>query len=361
MESLEQVSGDGSGDVFTEVIDPNELQDQHLYEISFTDDGEFLANTESFSVVDITGGANDSIIIEDPNLDVDATVFDGIRLSIFNNKGTRANQSGVFWTDTTRNILPVDPLSGWKRFQAGLASGVSYPANYQLEVGELGVDTTVGIPLFGLPITPVVKPVNFRIKNTSEDHYVRFDLYDNLPGEDGILDQADLVVMFENNGTREVLTYKVEMSTDTAAVLPEIDDVLILPVDKPFLSYDRFQFTTETPKEDKVLAKEQLADIKVVPNPYISAAAWEPRNNFSNGRGERQIHFTHLPRQCTIRIYNLRGELVARIDHDSPVTDGTADWNLLTIDQLEVAYGVYIYHIDAPGVGEKIDKFAIIK
>jgi hypothetical protein len=361
MESLDQVSGDGSGSVFTEVIDPSELKDLHTYEISFADDGAFLATTESFSVIDITAGANDSLIIENPDLDVDATVFDGIRLSIFNIEGTRANQSQVTWTDTTRNILPIDPTSGWKRFQAGLASGVSYPANYQLEVGEMGVDTTVGIPLFGLPIMPVVKPVNFRLKNTSEDYYIRFDLYDNPPGADGVLDQADLVVMFENNGTREVLTYKVEMSTDTTSELPQIGDILLLPVDKPFLSYDKFQFSTETAKEDKALAKEQLSNVKVVPNPYIAVAAWEPRNNFSNGRGDRRIHFTHLPRKCTIRIYNLRGELVARIDHDSPVTDGTADWDLLTLDQLEVAYGVYIYHIDAPGVGERIDKFAIIK
>jgi len=33
----------------------------------------------------------------------------------------------------------------------------------------------------------------------------------------------------------------------------------------------------------------------------------------------------------------------------------------LTRDNLSVAYGIYIYHIDAPGVGEKVGKFAIIK
>jgi len=28
---------------------------------------------------------------------------------------------------------------------------------------------------------------------------------------------------------------------------------------------------------------------------------------------------------------------------------------------LEIAYGLYIYHVDAPNVGEKTGKFAIIK
>ena len=36
-------------------------------------------------------------------------------------------------------------------------------------------------------------------------------------------------------------------------------------------------------------------------------------------------------------------------------------WNLLTKDNLSLAYGVYIYHVDAPGIGEHIGKFAVIK
>jgi hypothetical protein len=52
---------------------------------------------------------------------------------------------------------------------------------------------------------------------------------------------------------------------------------------------------------------------------------------------------------------------VATIDHNSSVTDGTAIWDLLTRDRLSVSYGIYIYHVDAPGIGEKIGKFAVIK
>jgi len=28
---------------------------------------------------------------------------------------------------------------------------------------------------------------------------------------------------------------------------------------------------------------------------------------------------------------------------------------------MDIAYGIYLYHVDAPGVGEHIDKFAVIK
>ena len=40
---------------------------------------------------------------------------------------------------------------------------------------------------------------------------------------------------------------------------------------------------------------------------------------------------------------------------------GREPWDMRTKDGIEVAFGVYIFHVDVPGVGEKIGKFAIIK
>ena len=37
------------------------------------------------------------------------------------------------------------------------------------------------------------------------------------------------------------------------------------------------------------------------------------------------------------------------------------DWNMLSKDNLSIAYGVYILYVDAPGIGTKITKFAVIK
>ena len=99
----------------------------------------------------------------------------------------------------------------------------------------------------------------------------------------------------------------------------------------------------------------------MVPNPYIAAASWEERNPFNTGRGPRSLRFNHLPQACTIRIYTVSGELVATIHHQSGLLDGSAEWNLLSRDNLAVSYGVYIYHVDAPGIGEKVGKFAVIK
>jgi hypothetical protein len=53
------------------------------------------------------------------------------------------------------------------------------------------------------------------------------------------------------------------------------------------------------------------------------------------------------------------GELVDTIVKN----DGTsyADWRLLSYEGQRLAYGVYLYHVEVPGVGEKIGRFALIK
>ncbi|MDP3583243.1 MAG: hypothetical protein Q8S39_15005, partial [Ignavibacteria bacterium] len=96
-------------------------------------------------------------------------------------------------------------------------------------------------------------------------------------------------------------------------------------------------------------------------NPYVASAQWEAKNPYASGRGPRSLHFTHLPSKCTIRIFTINGELVDVIEHDSPFNDGSEEWKMLTKDKLNVAYGIYVYHITAPSVGDKIGKFAIIK
>ena len=100
--------------------------------------------------------------------------------------------------------------------------------------------------------------------------------------------------------------------------------------------------------------------IAVVPNPYTGAASFEPSSN-TVGRGERRIFFIHLPHECTIRIYTMSGKLVQTIEHNSTIADGQEAWNLVSKDGMDIAYGIYVYHVEAPGIGEKIGRFAIIK
>ncbi|NOZ75683.1 MAG: hypothetical protein GXO90_10005 [FCB group bacterium] len=148
---------------------------------------------------------------------------------------------------------------------------------------------------------------------------------------------------------------------------PSPGDTLFLFINKPFLSTDIFEFTTAAPRIDTDRIADQMKRIKVVPNPYVATVPWEPRNRFTSGRGPRSIHFNHLPPHCTIRIFTVSGELVRTIRHDSDLFEGTAEWDLLTKDNLSAAYGVYVFQVEADDpvtgktLGEFIGKFAVIK
>ena len=105
-----------------------------------------------------------------------------------------------------------------------------------------------------------------------------------------------------------------------------------------------------------------MDDIIVVPNPYVASNPFEPSiPPDRSGRGERRIYFMNLPPRATIRIYTITGELIDTVVHDGAVDDGQASWDLTTRDGMNVAYGIYLYHVDAPDVGEKVGRFAIIK
>ena len=142
---------------------------------------------------------------------------------------------------------------------------------------------------------------------------------------------------------------------------PQPGDTLRIFLRKPFLSRDVYRFTVRGERMSKELAAKSLDRIRVVPNPYVAAVSWEPRNPYSSGRGPRELHFINLPKRCTIRIFNVDGVLIDTIEHDSTLDNGTAIWDMLSRDNLEISYGIYIYHIDAPGIGQKTGTFAIIK
>ncbi len=100
-------------------------------------------------------------------------------------------------------------------------------------------------------------------------------------------------------------------------------------------------------------ASQLMSKIRVVPNPYIGAAAWEQIQNV------RKVQFTFLPPECTISIYTVRGELVQRIVHTN--LSGVEDWNLTNQSGVEVAFGLYIFVVETPDGEKSTGKFAIIK
>jgi len=85
------------------------------------------------------------------------------------------------------------------------------------------------------------------------------------------------------------------------------------------------------------------------------------RSSALSGRGERRIDFLNLPKECKIKIYTVSGKLVTILNHQATQDNGREKWDLTTRDGHEISYGLYFFHVDAPGIGQKLGKFAVIK
>jgi hypothetical protein len=117
---------------------------------------------------------------------------------------------------------------------------------------------------------------------------------------------------------------------------------------------DRYTFSTTAPVNSLSAAKEEVKKINVFPNPYY---AYNPSET---SRFDRFVTFSHLPRKATIRIFNLGGVQVRKIDKDSDTQ--FQKWDLLNENDLPVASGMYIAYIDMPDLGKtKVLKVMIIQ
>jgi len=176
------------------------------------------------------------------------------------------------------------------------------------------------------------------------------------------LAQSDLAGWFYISGVRYFFNGGARMS---AAGFASIDsgDVWTIYSSAPLAvpcSGNEFVFDTE---RFQYAAKSDMELIRVVPNPYIVRADWDRSKDY------RKIQFVNLPSECTIRIYNLAGDIVRTIEHAATSEGaayqgnlgGTEEWDLLTRDNQLIASGIYIYYVSTDNGDERTGKFAIIR
>jgi len=122
--------------------------------------------------------------------------------------------------------------------------------------------------------------------------------------------------------------------------------------DSNIINTPKYSFNTsdiQTITNDDETAKDALDLINVVPNPYYGISG------YARNQVENIVKFTNLPQKCTISIYTIRGTLVRRFRKSN--SDTFLDWDVKNQYGLAIASGVYIIHIDADGIGEKILKW----
>jgi hypothetical protein len=122
---------------------------------------------------------------------------------------------------------------------------------------------------------------------------------------------------------------------------------------------DEFRFDTQflNPTLTSAERKDLLDKIKVVPNPYFAYSIYETSYDTP------VLKFTHLDEEVTIRIFNLAGQLVQTLTEQDKdyIEANEIKWDMRNHAGLKIASGMYIAHIEVPGVGAKVLKFAVIQ
>ena len=331
------------------------------YEINFekgaikrTDNSSLLEATEYF-ITFRNYSIYQSLLLrgEDSN-----PVFDGVLLKVNNYPALAYDPSRSKWTSDLN--LP---------FNMYLRTGgnpKAEPADYIISFSDQNISTAKKF-VIGSGFIDI--PVKYKVENVTSG--IPIEVITNLQERAATNDSAwtlgEEIVFYKTGspgGQGSPITWSlvISPSADSIQTLPGINDALMLYTKRPYTTEDVFTIETKAGFINNQDAANKMDNIYVVPNPYVGANEIEPANKLSGqNRGERRIYFENLPTKCTIRIYTLSGELVTTLEHESGSDNGREFWNLLNHDGFSVAYGVYLAHIDAPDVGEKLIKFALIK
>lgn len=360
-------SGPSSSQISISVLNPDSIKDNQTYRVEFSENSLYnnSPTADYYLTNEVTGDTLLSSVIE--NVENQTTVIDGFSIDMVVDTSVTLDFDNSRWINGNSNLEVIVGFDS--RFAAGYNSRrIDYPADFEIHFTEPGQgDTSFPATSFSQPIVS-----NIIIKNITEgiDHF-QFIFRDE--NKDQLFNDSDAVfIVFGDSAGKEATSFSnfkvgwsMSLFGDTGMAIenripPEPGDVFKIVTNKPVRDKEFFEFTTKAQKIDLANAKDELEDIAVVPNPYVGAASWEALNT-NVGRGERKIYFTNLPNKCTIRIYTLSGKLVDTIYHEGTIANGQISWDLISKDGMDISYGIYVYHVDAPGIGEKIGKFALIK
>lgn len=370
--SLEKVtSGIGTGRANARVVVAEDADFNAVYRVSFFDSLITYNDTYVTTAYMLENRTSGEIRISKRELSDVTPLEEGFVVELYNDK-LALNTEKTGWVagkGTSNEIYDKDPtsLDGYSTTWIANISknedgaAVDSYSDYAL-VWVNEADSVYRPPLFFGLIGAIRPSVPIFAINTITGAKIDYFIIDN--DGSGDLTVGDKLILNERDPVSRLrkLRYDVvfELKNGESSVAPTVGNRIEINHFKPFKEGDYFEFALTPPKIDTVLAKQELKDIKVVPNPYVGASVYEPKSQII-GRGERRIRFANLPATCTIRIFNIRGELLQTLEHNGGLDNGSLFWNLQTRENQDLAYGIYVFHVDAPGLGEHIGKFAIIK
>lgn len=203
-------------------------------------------------------------------------------------------------------------------------------------------DTLTTIPdSLGRPLIDVYKysPGSLRFLVIAYDEYDAGRMYQPYKVTGDTTDHASLGWTFKWSDVKNYIPGSVANVEIMNPLIPDID---------------YWQFTTPVLEDNNDLIADRLEMINVFPNPYLGQQVEEL--NAQN----RFVTFTHLPEKATVYIFTISGDLVRKLEHDTPGSS-ILRWNLLNHAEIPVTSGMYIAYVELPDGSSKTLKLAVFQ
>jgi hypothetical protein len=356
--------GTGHGDVRVRVMNSNDVPDGHLFVLTMVTPHPDSIRATSYTLRDSTSHT----LLFTTGYDIDGAgigpVGEGLLPIVTNPLLTVLDTARTRFDDGSATNLHVSVV-----YQKVLDQNLrrpGYPDDITITFDDVVRDTSIES---GVDFTPL--PAKFIVVAHTPAGDRRLDFRFKDRDHDGTLSRAgdyiDILTEFPVAFRDSQSTWRVEVDTTGQSergpiIPPRLGDVFQLRPATPLTAGDVFTFSTVAQHVDAGVAKGAWGNEKpyVVPNPYVGAASFEPARFAVSGRGDRRMEFRSIPLGAVIRIYTVRGELVQTLRQDG-TSNGFVPWDLRTKDNLDIAPGLFVYHVEGPGVGDYVGKFAIIK
>ncbi len=376
---IDHPSGNSEGFVQVSVVDHEALTGDN-YEISFFGNGEFwkITNTTDNMVV------LDSIFVQGTEGDEwNFPIVDGMSVRVYNQidsiKNVEASAADSVWVEGRG--ADTSPLGEFKTFNGGvnyakyafpdLADSVMRDDYFPVRVV---IDTSLTSKGFWYRSA---SPNYNRFQDIAQIPVSAFDISDpdnprklniifnsirgDIPFSSGnntvmllTTTSYDTTIDYASNGINDAYLALNLVAAEGKEPQTNVNELTITPT---FVNSDADVFSFSSAVLGEELSVQQRKDVlesaRVVPNPYFAYSSYE------SSYDTPVIKFTHIDQVATIRIFNLAGQLVKTIKKNGERNE--VSWDLRNEAGLKVSSGMYIAHIEVPGVGNKVLKFGIVQ
>ncbi|MDD9879187.1 MAG: hypothetical protein OXT08_00095 [Candidatus Marinimicrobia bacterium] len=385
--------------VMPQILAQASLKPGREYEVAFTIDtistvnkypGSLTYSTNGFSVTDLSD--NKIIYQETPDKYAATNLIYNDSLDVWSLNSEKPLFSDIFdgMQIEMRNLVTEGVFdysnSGWisgegvMRVIPTVRESKFLPWDYNIIFGNEGVYTSQSISRLNIRNEDDVRlaskqillgqSFNFFVQNQTildeNENYTLMDMVVYDVNENGVFDLYEdqiLVGGLTDKNKWGGTVFVIDFTLANSNTYPKSESTFNVKFSRPLFLTDKLKFRVDEFNElDEALLSDTMKKIKVVPNPYVATNVMESSvsNQFLNQR--RKLMFTNLPASCTIKIFTVSGVLIDEINVSNPAEQGMIHWDMLTREGLEIAPGIYLYHVKSHVTeDESLGKFAVIK